>query len=200
MQSVASIYSSLTSSSCDLHGNATCIIRRCSFINFEANWETQVRLSSRTRSRRVSHAVLLLSVLWRNRQTIARLVLRLKRRNRCDDFVSQITKPQLPILRPNPGNLKLPVLRINREKPSTLVLRPNQETHAHRLLVHGADLIRCHPTSQSSGHRVPDLCFTIPGPLSQVSYSFHDPHHCLSCRTCHLHITRKANTILHTNR
>jgi hypothetical protein len=44
--------------------------------------------------------------------------------------VSQITKPQLPILRPNPGNLKLPVLRTNREKPSTLVLRPNQETHA----------------------------------------------------------------------
>jgi hypothetical protein len=33
----------------------------------------------------------------------------------------------------------------------------NKETRAPRLHVHGADRTRCHPTSRSSGHRVPDL-------------------------------------------
>jgi hypothetical protein len=42
--------------------------------------------------------------LWCNRQTEARLVLRLKPRNRRGDFETQITKPNLPILRPKPGN------------------------------------------------------------------------------------------------
>jgi hypothetical protein len=41
-------------------------------------------------------------------------------------------------------------------------------------------------------------CVTIPGPLHQVSYSCHDPHHCTPCRTCHLHTTRQANVILQT--
>jgi hypothetical protein len=34
----------------------------------------------------------------------------------------------------------------------------NQETRAPRLRVYGADRTRRHPTSQSPGHRVPDLC------------------------------------------
>jgi hypothetical protein len=38
-------------------------------------------------------------------------------------------------------------------------------------------------------------CATIPDPLQQVS-SCHDPHRCTSCRTCHLHTMRQANTIL----
>jgi hypothetical protein len=42
-------------------------------------------------------------------------------------------------------------------KPSTLVLRLNQETRAPHLHVHGADRIRHHPTSQPPDHRVPDL-------------------------------------------
>jgi hypothetical protein len=41
---------------------------------------------------------------------------------------------------------------------------------------------------------------TIPGPLHQVSYSCHGPHPCTSCRTCHLHTTRQANTILQRNK
>jgi hypothetical protein len=41
---------------------------------------------------------------------------------------------------------------------STLVLRLNEETHAPRLHVHGADRTRRHPTSRLPGHRVPDLC------------------------------------------
>jgi hypothetical protein len=137
-------------------------------------------------SQRVSRTILLPSVLWCNRQTVTHLVLRLKPRKHRGDFEAQITKPELPILKPKPGN------------PSTLVLRPNQETHTPRLLVHGADRTRRHPTSRSFDHRVPDLCLTILGPMHQVSYSCLDPHRCPPCRTRHLYTTRKANTILYT--
>jgi hypothetical protein len=34
----------------------------------------------------------------------------------------------------------------------------NQETRAPSLHVPGADCTRCHPTSRSPGHQVPDLC------------------------------------------
>jgi hypothetical protein len=52
----------------------------------------------------VSRANLPPSVLWRNRQTEACLVLRPKPRNRCDDFEAQITKPELLVLRHKPRN------------------------------------------------------------------------------------------------
>jgi hypothetical protein len=88
-------------------------------------------------------------VLWRNRQTEARLVLRPKPKNRRDDFEAQITKPKLPILRPKPGNPPPPwfwgsnkkpttsfevkpgetvatSFEANLEKPSRQVLRPNR--------------------------------------------------------------------------
>jgi hypothetical protein len=180
--------------------------------------------------------------LWRNRQTEAYLVLMPKPRNHRDDFEVQITEPELPVLRPKPGNPPPPwfwgstkkpttgfearpgetvaagfeakpletvaagfeakptetvaigfeakpaktvrvVLRLNHsqtvaigfeaqtdekpsqwfwaqttDKPSTLLLRLNQEARAHHLHVHGADRTQCHPTTQSPGHRVPDLC------------------------------------------
>jgi hypothetical protein len=54
------------------------------------------------RSRRVSRVDLHPLVLWRNRQTEANLVLRLKPRNRRGDFEAQITKPQ-PVWRPKPS-------------------------------------------------------------------------------------------------
>jgi hypothetical protein len=50
------------------------------------------------------------------------------------------------------------------------------------------------------GHRVPDLCLTIPSPLHQISYSCHDSHCCPSCCTCHLHTISQANVILYTNK
>jgi hypothetical protein len=127
-----------------------------------------------------ARVVLLPSVWWHNRQTIASLVLRPKPRNCRDDFKVQITKPQLPILRSKPRN------------PPTLVLRLNQETHAPHLLVHGTDHARRHLISRASGHRVLDLCLTIHSPLHQVSYSYLDPHHCPPSRTCHLHITKQT--------
>jgi hypothetical protein len=42
--------------------------------------------------------------LWCNRQTEARLILRPKPKNCRGDFEAQITKPELPTLRPKPGN------------------------------------------------------------------------------------------------
>jgi hypothetical protein len=110
-----------------------------------------------------------------------------KPRNHHGDFEAQITKPQLPVLR-----LKL-------ENPSTLVLNLNQETRAPHLLVHGTDRTQRHPTSRLFSHRVPDLCLTIPGRLHQISYSCLYPHRCLPCHNYHLHTTRQANMILHTN-
>jgi hypothetical protein len=131
------------------------------------------------KSRRVSNVVFIhLSVLWGNRQTIAHLVLRPKLRNHRGDFVGQVTKSHLSVLRSKPGN------------PSTFVLRPNQETHEPSLLLYGADRTQRRPTSQSSGHQVPDLCLIILDPLHQVSYSCHDPRRCSPCRTYHLHTMR----------
>jgi hypothetical protein len=46
--------------------------------------------------------------LWRNRQTEVRLVLRPKPRNCRGDFEHQITKPELPVLRPKLGNSPAP--------------------------------------------------------------------------------------------
>jgi hypothetical protein len=43
-------------------------------------------------------------------------------------------------------------------KPSTLVLRLNQETRAPHLHMHDAHHTRCHPTSRSPGYRLPKLC------------------------------------------
>jgi hypothetical protein len=112
-----------------------------------------------------------------------------------------------PVLRPNREKPSPSVLRSNwrkpsewfwgqtTHKPSTLVLILNQETHAPSLHVPGANRTWHHPTSRPSGHRVPNLC-DHPGPLHQVSYSCHDPRHCTSCRTCHLHTMRQANAIL----
>jgi hypothetical protein len=146
---------------------------------------TYLQVKQAIKSRHVSHAVLLPSVLWRHRQTAAYLVLIPKPRNCRSDFEAQITKLELPVLRPKLGN------------SSTLVLRQNQETCVPRLLVHGADRTWCHPTSRSSDHWVPDLCLIIPSPLHQVSYSCLDPCRCPSYRTYHLHTTRQVNVILH---
>jgi hypothetical protein len=67
----------------------------------------------------VFHADLPLSVLWRNRQTESCLVLRLKPRNRHDDFEDQITKPDMPVLRPKSGNPPPPWFWGSTKKPTT---------------------------------------------------------------------------------
>jgi hypothetical protein len=67
----------------------------------------------------MSRADLPPSVLWRNRQTEAHLVLRPKPRNRCGDFEDQITKPELPVLMPKPGNPPPPWFLGSTQKPTT---------------------------------------------------------------------------------
>jgi hypothetical protein len=134
------------------------------------------------RSQRVSRVVLPPSVLWRNQQTETCLVLSPKPRNCRGDFETQITKSELLVLRP---------------KPSTLVLRLNQEIRSSK-----SPCARCrlHTVSPDLGRLATEYptCATILGPLHQVSYSWHDPRRCTSCSTCHLHTTRQVNTILHT--
>jgi hypothetical protein len=66
----------------------------------------------------VSRADLPPSILWRNRQTEACLILRPKLRNRCGDFEVQITKPELPVLRPKPGNPPPPWFWGSTKKPT----------------------------------------------------------------------------------
>jgi hypothetical protein len=65
----------------------------------------------------VSRADLHPSVLRRNRQTEAHLILRPKPRNRRDNFESQITKPKLPVLRPKPGKPPPPWFWGSTKKP-----------------------------------------------------------------------------------
>jgi hypothetical protein len=82
-------------------------------------------------------------------------------------------------------------------KSSTLVLRLNQETCA---LVSMCTVQTVHGVTRPLDHRATEYltCATIPSPLHQVSYSYHNPHHCTPCCTCHLHTTRQANMILQT--
>jgi hypothetical protein len=73
-------------------------------------------------------------------------------------------KPSTPVLRPNWRNLSQWFWGQTTDKPSTLVLRLNQETHAPRLLMHGVDRTQRHLTSRSPGHQVPDLCDHLRSP------------------------------------
>jgi hypothetical protein len=64
--------------------------------------------------------------------------------------------------------------------------------------VHDAYRTKRHPPDRPAIEYL--TCAIISGPLHQVSYSCHNPRRCPSCRTCHLHTLRQANTILHTNK
>jgi hypothetical protein len=132
---------------------ATCITCHCAFASLQARLEnpsqTCFHVKQAARFRRVSHADLPPSILWHNRQTEACLFLTPKTRNHHGDFEAQITKPELPVLRPKPGkpspswfrgSTKKPttgfeakpekpspsVLRLNWQKPPQQVLRPNR--------------------------------------------------------------------------
>jgi hypothetical protein len=57
-------------------------------------------------------------VLWRNRQTEARLVLRPKPRNHRGDFEAQITKSELSVFRPKPEHPPPPWFWGSTKKPT----------------------------------------------------------------------------------
>jgi hypothetical protein len=180
MQHVVSIQPSSALTLHDLHDDATCTTHSRVSTSLEVRLGnpnlTYFHVKQTVRSQCLSRTDLPLSVLWHNREPEACLVLGPKIRNYHGDFDAQITKPP------------------------TLILRLNQATRSPRLLVHGADHKRRHPTSWSSDHWVPNLYLTILSPLHQVSYSCLDPHYCPPYHTCHLHTTRQANMILCTKR
>jgi hypothetical protein len=121
MQPIVSTRPSLAWTRHNLHDGATCITHRRTSVSLEgttrrrasASLEARLRNPNPTyfhtkqavRSRHVSYTVFIpQSILWCNRQTVVRLVLRPKPTNRRSDFQSQITKIQLPVLRPKLEN------------------------------------------------------------------------------------------------
>jgi hypothetical protein len=80
-------------------------------------------------------------------------------------------------------------------KTVRVVLRPNHSQNVDL----GFESQPRNPTSRPPSHRVPDLC-DHPRSSTQVSYSYHGPRRCTSCCTCHMYITRQANTILQRNK
>jgi hypothetical protein len=109
----------------NLRDGATCTTRSRASVSLQARLgnpsQTCFDVKQAARSRRVSRADLPPSVLWRNRQTEAHLVLRVKPRNRRGDFEAQITKPELPVLRPKPENPPPPWFCGSTKKPALLV-------------------------------------------------------------------------------
>jgi hypothetical protein len=186
MQPVALTHTFLTWSSHDLHDGATCTTRRHASTSFEANWETLSWLASAWSKRldldacpSPSHpAVGFEGQLINHRpHGFDAQTKKLPQWFWCPNhqivtasFEAQTEKPKPSVLRPNREKLSPLVLRPNRrkpsqwfwgqttDKPSTFVLKLNQETCAPHLYVHSANHTLHHPISRSSDHWVPDLC------------------------------------------
>jgi hypothetical protein len=134
MQPVASTRSSSTCLRCNLCDGAPCSTHHHAPASLQARLrnpsQTCFHTKQAARSRCVSRADPPPSVFWRNRQTEAQLVLRPKPRNRRGDFEAQITKPELPVLRPKQGNPPPPWFEVQpRNRPP--ILRPNWEELLH---------------------------------------------------------------------
>jgi hypothetical protein len=119
------VVSTRPSSAClrrNLRDGTICTTRRRASTSLQARMgnpsQTCFHTKQAARSRCVSHADLPPSVLWHNRQTEACLVLRPKPKNRRGDFKDQITKPELPVLRPKPGNPPPPWFLGSTKKPT----------------------------------------------------------------------------------
>jgi hypothetical protein len=137
------------------------------------------------------------------------LVLRLNQETVTTGFEAKPEKPPPSVLRSNQRKQSPPVLRPNRRKPSqwfwgqttnkpsTLVLRLNQEICAPRLHVHDADPHSVTRPLDRPATEYPTYA-TIPGPLHQVSYSCLNSRCYPPCCTCHLHTTRQENANLQT--
>jgi hypothetical protein len=130
MQSVASTRLSSTWSSHGLRDDGTCTIRRRTPTCLEARLEnrsaTCIQAKQVGRSQHMSRVVHSPSVLWRNRQIEARIVLRPKPRNYHSDFKAKSPNRSCRFWGPNQKPEPL-ILRSNRKKPSSPVLRSNRE-------------------------------------------------------------------------
>jgi hypothetical protein len=107
-QPATSTRPSSASSRCHLRDDAMCTTRSRASDSLKTRLEnpsvTCFQPKQAIRTRHMSRAILPPSVLWCNRQIKACLILSPKPRNYRGDFDTQITKPQLPVLRPKPGN------------------------------------------------------------------------------------------------
>jgi hypothetical protein len=116
----------------------------------------------------VSRADLPPSVLWRNRQTEAHLVLRPKPRNCRGDFEAQITKPELPVLRPKPGNPPPPGFVAQPRNPRSK--SPCARCRSHTAL---PDLSTAWPPSTRPVRPSPVLCTRSPTPATVLVAARH---------------------------
>jgi hypothetical protein len=215
MQPITSIHPSSTWSRCNIRDGVTCTTRRCASTSHKARLGnpsvTFFQAKQATRSQRVSRAILPPSILWRNWQTEACMVLRRKPRNHHDDFEAQITKPELPVLRPKPEKPTYRFWGQTREnRPSGFEAKPLTNRHPWfwgstkkpSLLISSCTVQTTHSVTRPLDRPATEYLNyeTIPGPLHQVSYSCHDPRRYTQCRTCHLHTTRQANVVLQQNK
>jgi hypothetical protein len=148
------------------------------------------------------------------------MVLRHKPRNCRCDFEAQITKLELPVLRPKPEN---PTHRFwgqternrrhrfwdqsgeNRprgfESKPLINYRPWfwGSTNKLTLLIITCTVQTAHNITRPLDRPATDYptCATISDPVHQVSYYCHDPRH---CTPCHLHTTRQATRFSVWNR
>jgi hypothetical protein len=172
---------SFTSLLCDLHDDDTCTTCHRYFASFE------VKIGNPS------------PTCFTMKQAIGCRRVSSRRLHPLIDFEAQIDKPPptwfwgtnqetiAVILMPKLPNRQYWFWGPNR-KTVTMVLRLNREIHTFRLLhVYDTDRTWRHPTSQSSSHRVPDLCLIIPNLSHQVSYYFIDSRRYPSCRIRHLH-------------
>jgi hypothetical protein len=101
------------------------------------------------------------------------------------------------------------VLKPNHKQTILVDLRPNHwqtnrwpwfwgSTKKPALLITTCMVQTTHSITRALDRLATDYptCATNTSPLHQVSYSYHDPHQCLPCRTYHLHTTRQTNAIL----
>jgi hypothetical protein len=108
MQPVTSTHPSSASSPHDLHDDVMCTIHVTALPALRLDWETLAWLTSK-RSKPLdldTCPTLSSSSHWycgATHKTIAHFVLRPKPRNHRANFMGQITKPQLPVLRPKQG-------------------------------------------------------------------------------------------------
>jgi hypothetical protein len=123
------------------------------------------------------------------------------------DFKAKPEKIVTVVLRPNHWQTIATGFEAKPEKTVSVVLRPNhwqtvdldfEAQPKPALHVSTCTVQTAHGVTRPLDRPATEYptCVTIPDPLHQVSYSFHDPRHCTSCRTCHLHTMRQANAIL----
>jgi hypothetical protein len=117
----------------------------------------------------------------------------------------------MSVLSPKPKNSSLQFWgQIGRNCPSVFEVKPltNRRPWFWGLTKKLALLVSMCTVQNAYGvTRPPDrltteypTCAIISVPLHHVSYSCHDPRHCPSCHTFHLHTTRQLNVILQMKR